>query len=488
MKAKRETPDFPTLNGYSIEKHLSSGALGHVFRAKDLQKKQDVIIKVITSDHAWIKLISNREQMLSFPTTNMPKIFDVATIDGNNCIIEEYIDGSSLAQLIASRDISFAQFFAIAQDIICALSQLHKNNLIHGDVKPANVLVRKNNMGAYLIDIDSAFLHEQGVSKFFGSLLFAAPEQILENSLSASADIYSLGLLMYQIIEGRTPFRQNRSGVLEKVNGCYHVSLPNICDISFRKRLGDLINGMLQSEPKHRPRLDVVLREINTLQKLAKKHNELDHKLLITSSNIHYDNESSDMLSISHTFYTTAAITTGLCIEPDSSLSRLRVSDYQESENCYIGSPTTLEIERPPYKNSALTTISHKNFYREQLATEYAQMNKQASISFGLWVSTFIFGFIIIAIAAMLVISGQYFEALTTIVLDALVFFVQRVFAIREDFYRKQNLEKLKHLESGDYLDYILRLLDTTRDKYREKRIDTIIETIQRQIESNPKP
>lgn len=77
----------------------------------------------------------------------------------------------------------------------------------------------------------------------------------------------------------------------------------------------------------------------------------------------------------------------------------------------------------------------------------------------------------------------HYLEALTTVILEALVYFVQRIFAIREDYYRKQNSEKLKHLESRDYYDYIMEILNTTSNEFREKRIDTIIKSIQKQLE-----
>lgn len=466
MKTLIENSRYPVFDNYTILYQIASSCFGKIYRAKTSTKDKDVVIKIIESKYIWSKLIEKREKILSYSLNYVPKIFDILTLNGYNCIIEEFIDGECLDQIIPTNTLTFYDFFVIAKSLINTLMQLHAYDLIHGDIKPSNIIIKKDTLETYLIDIDSVFLHEYGPSKFFGTLLYAAPEQILENSVSTYSDIYSLGILLYNILENRIPFYTNKEGILDKVNDHIIFSLSNVNAVSFKDELQTLIKKMTHIEKSQRPKLDTVLREIEVLQIIAEKHNELNCILRRTESSIPPSNKDSDISTKDLTLLTSVAFNTGMFVEPL----------HNNTNNSIIKKDLISD-------KLLLNSGTHENYYRKQLMEEYAQINKQASISFWLWVSTFILGFCIIAIAVIMTVLGHYLEALTTVILEALVYFVQHIFAIREDYYRKQNSEKLKHLESGDYYDYIMEILDTTSDEFREKRIDTIIKSIQKQIE-----
>lgn len=481
METLNEKQNFPDLGYYKIIAQLGIGGFGKVYRATNSKNHKDVIIKVIESNHIWSKLIAKRKRILSCHLNHTPKIFDVVTINGHNCIVEEFIDGESLDKIISTNTLKFCDFFTIIKDIIGALQTLYAHDLVHGDIKPSNIIIKKDFTEAFLIDIDSAFLHERGASKFFGTLVFAAPEQILENSLSTYSDIYSLGILMFNLLENRTPFNMNKEGILDKVNGDVVFTLSSVTEVSFKERLQTLVVNMTQNERKHRLRIADVLKEIDILQTIAEKNNELNHTLRKEEPAIYLSNENSDKETNNHTFLVSVAFTTGMLIPRFPHTTNIENDDdiYNSTIN------PVLQIKHLNTNKSAANSRTHESYYRKQLIKEYAQINKQAMISFWLWVSTFIVGFAIIAISVVMTVLGNFIEALITVILESLVYFVQRLFAIREDYYRKLNSDKLKHLESGDYYDYIMSILDTTSEDYREKRIDTIITSIQKQIETN---
>ena len=116
--------------------------------------------------------------------------------------------------------------------------------------------------------------------------------------------------------------------------------------------------------------------------------------------------------------------------------------------------------------------------YRTKLMEEYDNLSKQAAVTFKLWVATFVLGLGIVVVTVAMICLGKYVEAMLSVVLESLVYFSQKLFAIREEYYRKQNDNKLKHLESGDSYEYLMSTLEETDDEYRKKKIDLIWEAI----------
>lgn len=123
--------------------------------------------------------------------------------------------------------------------------------------------------------------------------------------------------------------------------------------------------------------------------------------------------------------------------------------------------------------------FASKKVYLDQLLKEYDNILLQAKVSFWLWVTSFVFCYLIVAITVILIIKGQYIEALTTVVLESLVYAVQRLFAIREDHYRDLINMKIRHLEVGDYLDYAFEKMSYTDDiEIRNMGVSKIIDSI----------
>ena len=128
--------------------------------------------------------------------------------------------------------------------------------------------------------------------------------------------------------------------------------------------------------------------------------------------------------------------------------------------------------ERNSVVNEDVNKIGrHDGTYRSKLMKEYDNILLQAKISFGLWVVSILICFAMVIVAMCLIIKGEYFQGIITAVLDAFVLAIQKLFNIREDHYRKMVEQKMKHLEDGDYLEYVFekaKMFENPKDRNRE--------------------
>lgn len=364
--------------------------------------------------------------------------------------------------------LTFRMFFSILRDLLDAVQALHRINLVHGDISPENVIVRIEGDDArgYLVDVDSAFVNLANESAFFGTLSFSAPEQLVAGKALPASDIYSLGLLTYYILEGCLPFAKNRDGIKEKVNGNISLALERVNDIPIRREIEALLNQMTSLSLFDRPDIIDIKEKLDILSEKNSMKDVIDlfiRKPMLSSS-LETEEESFSFTSqaVKNTFFVTHILN-----------STFAENDYRRKVRWW---------QKSNAKRESFEQKTNDRIYQRYLLREYEQLSLQASISFWLWVTTFLLGLVLVVIAVCLIIQQKYVEAVTSVVLEALVYFAQRLFAVREEYYRKQNDNKLKHLEAGDYFEYYMSILDTTSKEYREKRIDMLWAAIQRVI------
>ena len=426
-------------NRYQITKAIPSGPNNHLYIASDKRNDQSVIVKTFAQPELWDTIFKNRENLFSLNSAYIPRTLAVEVMDGKNCLIEEFIEGISLNAFLAGTTITYQHFFDIFGNLLDALDALHSRQLVHGDIKPQNIFVKQNNgkATAILIDIDSAFMHERRKT-FYGTLSYAAPEQLIENIYLPKSDIYSLGLVACYMIEGKLPFDASKAGLHRRVAGSHAITLSGIHDVFVKRDLELLLSEMTDVDASNRPSISSVQKRLkNIYDKVASLH-ELD--LVICSA------------------------------EDDGNQNALfDTTQYVEFDTEGI---QTLTHDGPISGENAPST------YRTKLMEEYDNLSKQAAVTFKLWVATFVLGLGIVVVTVAMICLGKYVEAMLSVVLESLVYFSQKLFAIREEYYRKQNDNKLKHLESGDSYEYLMSTLEETDDEYRKKKIDLIWEAI----------
>ncbi len=157
-------------------------------------------------------------RLLGCTCKNLPVTYETVERDGENLVLEEYIQGDTLDFLLRGSLFSPKETRAVAIQLCQALWVLHSMAAVHRDVKPENVILR--GAEAVLIDFDAARLHkpeQETDTQILGTTGFAAPEQYGLNQSDTRADIYSLGILMNVMLTGEHPSRKLAEGHLGRV-------------------------------------------------------------------------------------------------------------------------------------------------------------------------------------------------------------------------------------------------------------------------------
>src|ERR687895_2815610 len=214
-----------TLGNYKILEKLGEGGQGTVYKAIDSKLGRTVVIKVLpaelTAKEANLKRFEREARLASaLDHPNICTIFDLNEINGVHFIVMQYIEGRNVRQLVNGRPLSLESSLSIALQTADALAVAHAQGIIHRDIKAGNVMV--NNKGqvkildfglAKLLDDDAARtsgihhteLTEVGIP--YGTATYAAPEQARGDRVDSRADIFSTGVLLYEMLTGTWPFR-----------------------------------------------------------------------------------------------------------------------------------------------------------------------------------------------------------------------------------------------------------------------------------------
>lgn len=204
---------------YEILGVLGSGGTSVVYKAKDTVLNRLVTIKILREqldkDNKFLNRFRNEAQAvakLSHP--NIVNIYDVANSGGLHYLVMEYVEGSSLKEYLdKAGPLPVDEALNIFQQLLLALQHAHENNVIHRDIKPHNILldtrhnVRVTDFGLAITAEDMSInAAQESGSDIMGSVYYMSPEQIKGETVTASTDIYSAGVLLYEMLCGERPF------------------------------------------------------------------------------------------------------------------------------------------------------------------------------------------------------------------------------------------------------------------------------------------
>ncbi len=207
-----------TFGGYKIESLLGRGGMGAVYLATHERLARKVALKVISPDLAHdedfrARFLRESQLAASLDHPNVIPIYDADEIDGVLFLAMRYVDGPSLQALLRRRgSLSPAETLRVAEQIGGALDAAHDADLVHRDVKPANILIAEPGEHAYLCDFGLAKrTSSEGMTKtgsFLGTVDYCAPEQIEGAPVDGRADVYSLGCVLFHCLAGQPPYRR----------------------------------------------------------------------------------------------------------------------------------------------------------------------------------------------------------------------------------------------------------------------------------------
>ena len=202
-------------NRYRLDDVIGQGGMAVVYRGYDLLLRRQVAVKVLRPQHAADQTFVQRfyeearaAAKLSHP--NIVNTYDVGEVDGSHYIVEEFIAGETLATLIA-REGKLPEAVAVryARQICLALGAAHRADLLHRDIKPSNVLITPDD-SVRVTDFGIARAANaatlSGVEAIMGSIPYCSPEQLSGTALAPSADLYSLGVVLFEMVTGRPPY------------------------------------------------------------------------------------------------------------------------------------------------------------------------------------------------------------------------------------------------------------------------------------------
>lgn len=230
-----------TIGHYKITRQIGQGGMGVVYQAMDLRINRPVAIKLlpdelVTDEEALVRF---EREILAAGKLNHPSIytiFDVGTEDGVPYMVMEYLEGTTLRNLLLERSFSPIEVLEIAEQLVSALIYAHKHGVIHRDIKPANIFIT-NRGHAKLLDFglakvtldlfsdsqsinasaDTSTQHsfeitEKGVA--LGTVLYMSPEQAKGQELDERSDLFSLGSVIYELVTGLKPFPGETSALV----------------------------------------------------------------------------------------------------------------------------------------------------------------------------------------------------------------------------------------------------------------------------------
>jgi serine/threonine-protein kinase len=225
-----------TLSHYEIVGEIGAGGMGVVYRARDTLLERFVALKVLPSDAVADE--SRRRRFLhearaasALNHPNIITIHDILQADGIHAIVMEIVDGSSLQRRLVSGPLPTAQALAIAHQIADALAAAHAAGIIHRDLKPANVMLTERgqvkvlDFGIAKLDVMRASTDDGThtapltvMGLVLGTAAYMSPEQARGEAVDGRTDVFSLGVVLYEMLSGKSPFAASTiTAVLHKL-------------------------------------------------------------------------------------------------------------------------------------------------------------------------------------------------------------------------------------------------------------------------------
>ena len=204
-------------NRYEIIKKIGDGGMAFVYKAKDILLNRIVAVKVlrpefVDDDEFLGKFKREAEAVASLSHPNIVNVYDVGEDGKVHYIVMEYIDGQNLKEIIKNEG-TLDEYTAldITKQIAMALSAAHRKGIIHRDIKPHNILISNEGRVVKVADFGIAKAVSNStmtnIGSIIGSVHYFSPEQAKGKFVSNNADLYSLGIVLYEMIIGKVPFR-----------------------------------------------------------------------------------------------------------------------------------------------------------------------------------------------------------------------------------------------------------------------------------------
>jgi len=263
--------DRETLSHYRILHKVGAGGMGEVFLAEDTRLKRKIAIKVLSTDttedsNRLARFKREAEMVAALNHPNIVTIHSVEEDEGVHFLTMEWVEGKTLGDLMAAGAMSLQRVFELAIPIADALAAAQDKGITHRDLKPANIMI--NDQGRVkILDFGLAKLYDQGEvgagneeptqaltqeGLAVGTVPYMSPEQVRGDGVDHRTDIFSLGIILYEMVAGQRPFQGQSSADL--VSSILRDTPSPVTDsnASLPHHLGRVIQRCLEKDPEKR--------------------------------------------------------------------------------------------------------------------------------------------------------------------------------------------------------------------------------------------
>jgi tetratricopeptide (TPR) repeat protein len=246
---------------YELLELLGEGGMGAVYKARDRELEREVALKVIRpemADHPEVLQRFKQELILARQVTdrNVIRIFDIGEAGKTKFITMEYLEGENLHQILNKRGkLEIAEAVGIMEQVACGLAAAHREGIIHRDLKPGNIMLDKSGR-VVVMDFGLARTFSgDGMTRagaMMGTIEYMSPEQAQGMELKASSDIFTFGLILYELLAGVTPFYAE-SAIASLLKRTQQRAIP-LADVDklIPGKLSNIVAKCLEKEPANR--------------------------------------------------------------------------------------------------------------------------------------------------------------------------------------------------------------------------------------------
>lgn len=259
-----QSGDLGMLGHYRVISELGRGGMGYVFRAEDNKLQRIVALKVMNkkiaaTPHSRRRFLEEARAMAAVHHDNVVTIFEVGESKGTPFMAMEMLKGETLEKRNKDNpQVGYEQVIDYARQIAQGLAAAHANGIVHRDIKPANIWIEEGTERIKILDFGLALAstpvdHLSGRGAVIGTPGYLSPEQARSDSLDDRSDLYSLGVVLYELACGQLPIKA-KSVTEQLISILAHRPTP-ISEVNpdVPKPLGDMIHHLLRKEPRKRP-------------------------------------------------------------------------------------------------------------------------------------------------------------------------------------------------------------------------------------------
>jgi serine/threonine protein kinase len=352
----RVATDSMLADRYRLEKQVGSGGMGTVWQARDVLLGRAVAVKLVDSPasvqgRAEVRLRREARALGSLSHPQVARVYDLCETGGDLFIVMELVEGESLAARLArQRQLPPAEAARIAMLCADALAAAHLAGIVHRDVKPSNIMLTGRDLK--IIDFGIAATLEPSdttaTAGLVGTVAYLAPERASGAMATPATDVYSLGVVLYQMLAGRLPFQGEESIAMLFAHA---TQPPDPLPPTVPPALAGLCLRLLAKDPGSRPQTSVIAAVLRKIGPLIDKHAAQD-----ASQDAAHAPASA---AVSDRFYSSARPTSAIGrpqadaprldrpepgqVEPGFSAPDLRMPDHPEPD---LPEPERLEPDR----------------------------------------------------------------------------------------------------------------------------------------------